>query len=224
MSARPRRAERVLRARGGYSLMEVLAVLAMTAMIAVLLFDGVGGLYRLRAAVEREADAAERDLLVYSWWRESVRGLVQDYPDGSDRFQGGPDRFTGLTLSPLHDAPGAPRPFGWVIRTGDPAGEVQAGRDAGGDEAGGSDAAERGAWLGYIAPGSGSAARLSALPDGAEFRYLDEDGAWAPTWAGEDAPLMIALVRPDAAPIAARRARAPGPPIRDTDVLRTVGE
>ena len=194
--------------------MEVLAVLAMTAMIAVLLFDGVGGLYRLRGAVEREADTAERDLLIYSWWRESVRGLVQDYPDGGDRFQGGPDRFTGLTLTPLHDAPGAPRPFGWVIARGDAGSRAEPGEL----EAGG-------AWLGYVAPGSGaSAARLSALPDGAEFRYLDEEGAWAPTWAGDDAPLMIALVRPDAAPIAARRARAPGPPIRDTDVLRTVGE
>ena len=213
MSARPRRAERRLRARGGYTLMEVLAVLAMTAMIAVLLFDGVGGLYRLRAAVEREADAAERDLLVYSWWRESVRGLVQDYRDGGDRFQGAPDRFTGLTLTPLHDAPGAPRPFGWVIAGGEA-----------GAQAGRADAQADGAWLGYIAPGAGAATRLSALPDGAEFRYLGEDGVWAPNWADDTAPLMIALIRPDAAPIAARRARAPGPPIRDTDVLRTVGQ
>ncbi len=213
---------RTPRARAGFSLMEVLAVLAMTAMISVLLFDGVGGLYRLRAAVEREADAAETDLLVYSWWRESVRGLVQDYRDGEHRFQGTPQRFSGLTLSPLHDAPGAPRPFGWVIGGGASGGGAA---DGGGSEAAPDrDPGGEGAWLGYIAPGSGSAARLSALPDGTEFRYLDEDGAWAPSWAGEDAPLMIALVRPDAAPIAARRARAPGPPIRDTDVLRTVGE
>ena len=57
-----------------------------------------------------------RALLAAGWFRQTVHGLIADYPDAKDRFTASADRFSGLSASPLGGPAGTPTAFRWELR------------------------------------------------------------------------------------------------------------
>lgn len=158
----------------GFTLLEMLVVMVLTALITTLLMGGLGMVHRLQGRFGPELFNSQHGAMYVDWFRLTVNGLMPDYPDGAHRFKGERDRFSGLTLSPLDRPPGAPAPFAWLLQFDPVAGETQ---------------------LRYGDAGVG-ATILRWPGSGARFSYLDAKGEkhdnWPPPF-GAPAQLPVAI-------------------------------
>lgn len=144
----------------GFTLLEMLVVMVLTALITTLLMGGLGMVHRLQSRFGPEVFNSQHGAMYADWFRLTVNGLMPDYPDGQYRFKGEPDRFSGLTLSPLDRPPGAPAPFGWLLHFDPVAGQTQ---------------------LRYGEASIGVTI-LSWPGSGGRFRYLDAKGEKHDSW------------------------------------------
>ncbi len=153
-----------MKGQRGFTLVEVLVALTITAAIAALLLalgTQAGGV-RVRLAL-RGAQAERADLGA-GWFRGSIEGLHQG--DQQESWaKGGPGRFTGVTLSPLDGEIGARSTLDWSIQA-DASGEALIWRSAGGET-----------WLVHRWRGVG-----------ARFAYLGPDLQWFDSWGSPGDP------------------------------------
>ena len=99
----------------GFTLVELLVVLAITALISGVLLTALGRVLDIRLRIAEFLDGVEAPVLVADWFRSSVEGLVPDNPTGHDRFIGRSRKMTGLSLAPVNSPPGVPTPIAWEI-------------------------------------------------------------------------------------------------------------
>ncbi len=101
----------VSRSQRGFTLLEALVVLMITAMVAVVLVQGFGLLLGTRTAVQDKLVAVNEAVLEQSLFLEPIRGIVPDYPERPHIFVGEPERLHGITVRPLQARTGTPVPF-----------------------------------------------------------------------------------------------------------------
>jgi general secretion pathway protein J len=147
----------------GFTLVEVLVVLVITALVSTLLFQALAQVYRLQGRFGEQLAQSQGGAMRADWYRQVLQGLLNDYADGKQRFAGQVQRLEGLSATALTVAGGAPQ---WVVM------EIRS-------EADGSE-------LLYQA-GSQQVTMLR-WQGGGEFAYLDEAGAehaqWPPMGSG----------------------------------------
>ena len=202
-------ARRPPRARG-FTVMEMLAVLALVSLIGTLLVQGLGFFAARYDAVKRKHRAADSSALWQHWFATTVGGIV---PVGvrARRFRGDASTFAGTTLQPLAGEGGVPTVVRWTAAVGGSAVVYQ-------EE--GLAAAEAGpiAW------------RLPLAEErGLSFQYADRQGGWHDAWPTRAAPLewTPALIRLVGGPAAGEtralwiaRVEAASYPLPNEDQLR----
>jgi general secretion pathway protein J len=109
----------------GFTLLEMLVVLVITALISTLLIQGLGQALALREGFSAYVDDLEHGTLRETWFRHSVQGLIPDYPPTVHTnffqaatpfvFKGNSLEFSGLTLAALDADNGVPMPFAWLL-------------------------------------------------------------------------------------------------------------
>jgi prepilin-type N-terminal cleavage/methylation domain-containing protein len=102
--------------KGGFTLIEILVVMVIVGLISAILFTAFERVLDIRVRLAAFLEGTDVPTLVAQWFRGSVEGLVPDVANGADRFAGGPQGFTGLSLAPLDAAPGIPMRIAWVLQ------------------------------------------------------------------------------------------------------------
>ena len=156
----------------GFTLIEMLVVLVLTALVVAIAFDGLGRVADLRVRLARHLDGALDETIVGSWFRTSIAALQPDLVGAPDAFRGNATEMNGLTLKPIDLPAGAATAFAWRLQAEAASGTTRLAYR-------GSD----GTWR-EIAAWSGA---------GARFLYAGPDGEWRSEWppplSGLGAPL-----------------------------------
>lgn len=155
----------------GFTLVEMLVVLVLMALVAGMVFEGLGRVADLRLRLARHLDGALDSAIVGSWFRSSIAALLPDKDGAPNAFRGGPREMSGLTLQPLDQPTGAAVPFAWRLAP-DPASGLVRLSYRGADDAW----REVAAWTGT----------------GARFLYAGPDGEWQDEWP----PALAGRARP----------------------------
>lgn len=103
-------------AQRGFTLLEALVVLVLTALIATVLVEGIGRVADLRRRMASRVEAAPELAMRTGWFRNAIAATLPDLRRGSDRFRGDAATLSGITTAPLGDASGVPTPYAWRIR------------------------------------------------------------------------------------------------------------
>jgi prepilin-type N-terminal cleavage/methylation domain-containing protein len=93
-----------MRRSSGFTLLEILVVLTLTALITGILLQGIQQVFFLQRHFDVEFFQTQQGFMRISWLRGSINGLVPDYDDGPNKFKGTDSRLHGLTTMPM-DAP-----------------------------------------------------------------------------------------------------------------------
>lgn len=100
---------------GGFTLVEILVVLILTGFIVTILMQALHQVFRLQTHFGHEVFNTQSGAMYADWFRQSINGLVPDYIDGKQKFQGGRREMRGLTLAPLDQDTGTLTPFVWRL-------------------------------------------------------------------------------------------------------------
>jgi general secretion pathway protein J len=95
----------------GFTLVEVLVVLVITALLSTLLLQALSQVSRLQARFGSQIEQSQGGAMRADWFRQLLQGLKPDYADGPQRFAGASSRIEGLSSSGLSATGGAPLPF-----------------------------------------------------------------------------------------------------------------
>lgn len=95
----------------GFTLLEILVVLLITGLVTTLLMQGLDQVFRLQRHFGVELFNSQQGAMQANWFRETVNGLVPDYPNGDHLFKGDAEQFTGITSAPLDGLAGRQIPF-----------------------------------------------------------------------------------------------------------------
>lgn len=93
----------------GFTLVEVLVVLVITALVSTMLFQALAQIYRLQGRFGEQLSQSRLGAMRADWYRQVLQGLQTDYPDGKQRFTGGSQRLEGLSATALLEGGGAPQ-------------------------------------------------------------------------------------------------------------------
>ena len=105
-----------VRDQKGFTLIEILVVLIISALISGILFQALEKAYRLQARFGTEIFRVQQGQMAVGWYRQTLQGLYPDQPDGRHVFHGTDHEISGLSNNPLSDNYGTPTPLGWQIR------------------------------------------------------------------------------------------------------------
>jgi prepilin-type N-terminal cleavage/methylation domain-containing protein len=100
----------------GFTLIEVLVTLVLLGLVAATVFGSLRQVLEARVRLRPYLDQSQETALAAGWFRQTVHGLIADYPDAKDRFTATADQFSGLSASPLAGPAGTPAAFRWVLR------------------------------------------------------------------------------------------------------------
>jgi prepilin-type N-terminal cleavage/methylation domain-containing protein len=103
------------RRAAGFTLIEVIVVLAIVALISGTLMLAFQRVLDVRVRLASFLDGTDTPNLVAGWFRGSVDGLVADVQNGADQFTGSARSFTGLTLAPINGMAGVPTRIVWQL-------------------------------------------------------------------------------------------------------------
>lgn len=95
----------------GFTLLEVLVVLMITGMVAAILFQGLGNVLAIRSSVAGTVLDLRTTVLQRNIILDPVRGVIPDHNKGDHLFTGDGRTMRGITIRPLGESTGAPRPF-----------------------------------------------------------------------------------------------------------------
>lgn len=147
----------------GFSLVEVMVVLAIVALLAALVAQALG-LFGARYESLRRLEAeTTQQVLPRNWFASTVRGFLP-YRIDARRFTGDVDGFRGFTTESLVSEPGLPVAAMWRVER-DGAGSVVSYREEGGL-----------AW------------EVLAVEVPAAFQYADAALVWRNAWPVEELP------------------------------------
>lgn len=158
----------------GFTLLETLVALVITALASVLLMQGLSQALMLRERVIEHTQFQREDILRRAWFTDSVNALIADLPRiDRHRFEGSAEGFRGLTLAALQEPPGVPVSIGWSLEQ-----ETDIFH------------------LYYQQPDRDRQRAWSWRADSARFSYFDPQQGWVPEWppeGGGGAPLPQAI-------------------------------
>jgi prepilin-type N-terminal cleavage/methylation domain-containing protein len=100
----------------GFTLIEVLVTLVLLSLVAATVFGSLRQVLESRVRLRPYLDQSQETALAAGWFRQTVHGLIADYPDAKDRFVATADRFSGLSASSLAGPAGTPTAFRWTLR------------------------------------------------------------------------------------------------------------
>jgi prepilin-type N-terminal cleavage/methylation domain-containing protein len=103
------------RATAGFTLIEVLVVLALVALITAILLFAFQRVLDIRVRLAAFLEGTDVPTLIAGWFRGSVDGLLPDVKDGGDQFAGTPRRFSGLSVAPIDGIAGVPTRISWEL-------------------------------------------------------------------------------------------------------------
>lgn len=103
------------RAAAGFTLVEVLIVLLITALVGGILMFAFERVLDIRLRLAAFLEGIDTPTLIAGWFRDSVDGLVADVKDGRTPFAGAPRRFTGLSVAPVDGPSGVPTAITWQL-------------------------------------------------------------------------------------------------------------
>ena len=101
----------------GYTLMEVLVVLTITALVAGVLLQSLSQVYRMQERFGVQIERSQVGVVETDWYRQIVQQLQPDYPDGTGRLRGDARAFEALGLDPFAREQGLPRLMKLSLRT-----------------------------------------------------------------------------------------------------------
>ena len=157
----------------GFTLLEVLVVLVITALVSAVLMQGMGLVLGLRdnlgeKLLDLDQLSLERNRVTFP-----LEGVVPDFDDGEDLFKGVEGSVSGLTTKPLLRREGRPTRFAINLQY---------------------DAGSRLNTLVYQ-EGNDPVITLSSWEGGqARFRYIGVDGQWVESWPQESAPVQLGVI------------------------------
>lgn len=100
----------------GFTLLETLVALVITALASVLIMQGLSHALTLRERILEHTQYQREDALRRGWFGDSVGALIADLPRiERHRFTGDPEGFSGLTLAALQELPGVPTVVSWKV-------------------------------------------------------------------------------------------------------------
>ena len=157
--------------RSGFTLVEVLVVMAITALVSTVLLQALSQVYLLQTRFGEQLTQSQSGAMRVDWWRQVVQGLEPDFGDGKRLFSGRSDRMEGLSTQGLGTEPEGPKAFALEMGNGE---------------------------LRYLAGEQVTSLLRWTAGDRAEFAYLDGTGQahsqWPPASARSDAPQLPAAV------------------------------
>lgn len=158
--------------QSGFTLLEMLVVMVLTALVVGIAFEGLSRVADLRVRLARHLDGALDETVVASWFRASVSALQPDLDAAPDAFKGSATEMSGLTLQPVDQSPGAASAFAWRLAQESASGLTR---------------------LSYRGV-DGTWREIAAWPGaGARFLYAGPDGEWRSEWppplSGASVPL-----------------------------------
>lgn len=95
----------------GFTLVEVLVVLIITALVSTVLFQALAQIYKMQGRFGEQLEQSQGGAMRVDWYRQVLQGLVTDFPDGKQRFSGRRQHLEGLTATALTVSGGAPQ---WI--------------------------------------------------------------------------------------------------------------
>lgn len=102
----------------GYSLMEVLVMLAITAVVSALVLQTVRAAAATGIRIERHSRTTIHDRIDIVALRRAMAATLIDYAETGRGFEGTPDEATGLTTRPMASAENATTRFRLSVDTG----------------------------------------------------------------------------------------------------------
>ena len=99
----------------GFTLIEMLVVLVITALVSGVLFQALERSYSLQRRFGVELFKNQQGQMAIDWYRQSVQGLIADTPGESGVFKGEAHSLAGLTTTPLSEDFGMSTPFRWSL-------------------------------------------------------------------------------------------------------------
>ncbi len=161
----------------GFTLMEVLVVLVITALISVVLIQGFALILGARNSVQSKIVGLEQIVLQQNIFMEPLKGVLPDYPDRPHIFRGETKMVRGLTVRPLQSRFGSPVGFSLTMNYDQARDETE-----------------------LVYQESGFAPQTLGRWEGSDgaFQYRDRDGAWLESWPPHpDTPQTPWLIRLD---------------------------
>lgn len=141
--------------RRGFTLVEVLVVMAITALVTTVLLQALSQVYLLQTRFGEQLAQSQSGAMRVDWWRQVVQGLEPDFADGKGRFSGRSDRMEGLSTQGLGTEPEGPKAFALELSNGE---------------------------LRYLAGEQVTSLLRWPAGDRAEFAYFDGTGQAHPQW------------------------------------------
>ena len=141
--------------RRGFTLVEVLVVMAITALVTTVLLQALSQVYLLQTRFGEQLSQSQAGAMRVDWWRQVVQGLEPDFVDGKRKFSGQSDRMEGLSTQGLGTELGGPKAFALELGNGE---------------------------LRYLAGEQATSLLRWPAGDRAEFAYLDSEGQAHPQW------------------------------------------
>ena len=103
----------------GYTLIEVLIMLAVTAILAATVLETVRASTANGIRIEQAARTATQDYITLASVRRAVEASRADYRDGENAFEGDETRFSALTSEPVSINQAKIRPYSLMLQNDD---------------------------------------------------------------------------------------------------------
>jgi prepilin-type N-terminal cleavage/methylation domain-containing protein len=107
--------KRLVARDAGFTIIELLTVLALIGLVSIVLLTGFERVLDIRLRLTTFLDESEAPVLVADWFRATIAGLVADPAEGGERFVGRSRQLIGLSLAPLNGTAGVPTRIAWEI-------------------------------------------------------------------------------------------------------------
>lgn len=99
----------------GFTLLEMLVVLLLSSLVTMLLLQGLQHVFRLQRNFGAEQFSTQQGAMQVAWFRQSINGLMPEYPDGNNKFRGDTRQLQGLTVAALDAPDGTLVHFQWQL-------------------------------------------------------------------------------------------------------------